>query len=45
MEDIINDKLVSIKKKQLEAVKDIASNLDGTAGENIHKFIIDDLDK
>ena len=45
MEDIINDKLASIKKKQVEAVKNIASNLDGTAGEKIHKFIIDDLDK
>ena len=45
MEDIINDKLASIKKKQVEAVKNIASNMDGTAGEKIHKFIIDDLDK
>lgn len=33
MEDIINDKLASIKKKQVEAVKNIASNMDGTAGE------------
>lgn len=42
-DDLINGRLEQVKQRQLIAEADIAANLDGTAGEKIHEYIMKDL--
>lgn len=43
VDDMINGRLEQVKQNQLTAEADIAANLDGTAGEKIHEYIMNDL--
>ena len=39
IEDLVKDKLSVVRERQLDAVRDIAVNLDGTCGQKIHDFM------
>lgn len=43
MDDMLNERLEQVKQNQLMAEADIAANLDGTAGEKIYEYIMNDL--
>lgn len=43
VDDMLNGRLEQVKQNQMTAEADIAANLDGTAGEKIHAYIMNDL--
>lgn len=43
MDDLVNDRLETVKARQKEAVRVIAANLDGTCGEKVHDYMMDVL--
>ena len=43
IEDFANDALAQVRKRQLEAVSDIAANLDGTCGEKVYEYMMNVL--
>ncbi|MCR5625792.1 MAG: hypothetical protein K6F99_00600, partial [Lachnospiraceae bacterium] len=43
LEVFAEDGYASVKERQMEAVKDIAANLDGTCGEKVHEYIMNEL--
>lgn len=45
MEDVANGNLFSTRMRQLDAMKQIAENLDGTCGEKVHRYMMDVAEK
>lgn len=43
--DIKNERLKTVREKQMKEMTDIAANMDGTCGEKIHKYMMDELRK
>ncbi len=43
LDDIIHEQLEGVKERQLKAAQTMADNLDGTSGEKIYKYFIDNL--
>lgn len=40
MEDLVNDRLEDVKKRQKKELASVAANLDGTCGEKVYEFLI-----
>lgn len=45
IDDLANDRLGGVKEHQLEALSMIAANLDGTCGEKVHQFMMEEVRK
>ena len=45
VDDLVNDKLENVKKRQMEELACMAENLDGSCGEKVHKYMMEMLEK
>lgn len=45
VDDLVNDKLENVKKRQMEELACMAENLDGCCGEKVHKYMMEMLEK
>ena len=43
MEELVSGKLEKVRERQLQELSEFAVNLDGSCGEKVHEFIIEDL--
>lgn len=43
IDDLVNNRLEEVRVRQLEAVKDLAANLDGTCGQKVYEYLADEI--
>ena len=44
IDDLINDRLKDVRKRQLEELSTLAANLDGTCGIKVHEYMMNVLE-
>lgn len=45
IDDLASDKLAEVHEQQIQSLSSLASNLDGTCGEKVHKYLMNVLEK